>query len=349
MHHIEPQPLSRAPHLAAQVAVVATFPLLWVGGLVTTVDAGMAVPDWPTTFGYNPFLYPFQTWLWGPYDIFVEHGHRLLGALVGLLTILMAWQIWRHERRMYVLALAVLAVIGVVAQGVLGGMRVRMDSRLLAQVHACTGPAFLVLLVVLANLTDPRRQARSDRPRPSTAALDDPASATSPVPSGKNLWWLAAATSTLAYLQLVVGSFLRHVSPTTSAGNFSQAVLVHLAVAAALVVFVVSELAISRRTGQARLTGPASWLAFLLGGQLALGMATWVTNYGWPAWFAQRAWAQSYVVTRMGLAQSWTTTAHVAVGTLIVAMSVVLALRWWQFCRGPTTAFTMTAMPKVAA
>ena len=63
----------------------ATFPLIWVGGLVTTYDAGMAVPDWPNTYGYNLFLYPWQTWLSGPWDLFIEHGHRLLGALVGMI------------------------------------------------------------------------------------------------------------------------------------------------------------------------------------------------------------------------------------------------------------------------
>ena len=65
------------------VLACATFPLVWVGGLVTTTDAGMAVPDWPNTYGYNMFLYPWQTWLAGPWDLFVEHGHRLLAATVG--------------------------------------------------------------------------------------------------------------------------------------------------------------------------------------------------------------------------------------------------------------------------
>ena len=71
----------RAGRIAlAVVLVCATFPLIWVGGLVTTYEAGMAVPDWPTTYGYNLFLYPWQTWICGPWDLFIEHGHRLLGA-----------------------------------------------------------------------------------------------------------------------------------------------------------------------------------------------------------------------------------------------------------------------------
>ena len=84
------QPRSPWPHRLAVLLVCATFPLIWVGGLVTTYDAGMAVPDWPTTYGYNLFLYPWQTWLAGPWDLFIEHGHRLLGSLGGL---------DRHRRR----------------------------------------------------------------------------------------------------------------------------------------------------------------------------------------------------------------------------------------------------------
>ena len=75
------------PHRLSIALALVTFPLIWVGGLVTTYDAGMAVPDWPGTYGYNLFRYPWQTWLAGPWDLFIEHGHRLLGATAGLLAI----------------------------------------------------------------------------------------------------------------------------------------------------------------------------------------------------------------------------------------------------------------------
>src|SRR5579885_1906450 len=126
---IEPSPL---PHRLAMVLCCATFPLIWVGGLVTTYKAGMAVPDWPTTYGYNLFLYPWQTWLFGPWDLFIEHGHRLLGAVVGMLTLALAGCIWRLDGRPWMRWLALAAVGRVIFQGVLGGMRVRLDARLLA-------------------------------------------------------------------------------------------------------------------------------------------------------------------------------------------------------------------------
>ena len=111
---------------------------------MTTYDAGMAVPDWPNTYGYNLFLYPWQTWVYGPWELFIEHGHRLFGSLVGMMTIgLVAvglvvpdrarwcagWP-WRRWRR-------------VIFQGVLGGMRVIDDEVQLAKIHGCVGPGVL--------------------------------------------------------------------------------------------------------------------------------------------------------------------------------------------------------------
>src|SRR5436190_14526246 len=104
---------SRWPHRLAVLLVCATFPLIWVGGLVTTYDAGMAVPDWPGTYGYNLFLYPFSTWWSGPWDLFVEHGHRLLGAIAGMLTIGFVIAVWLGDSRRWMrdAALAALALV----------------------------------------------------------------------------------------------------------------------------------------------------------------------------------------------------------------------------------------------
>src|SRR5947207_1326298 len=76
----------RGPHAVAVCAAVLTWPLIFVGGLVTTYRVGMAVPDWPTTFGMNMFLYRFWEAAWG---VFIEHGHRLYGAAVGVATIVL--------------------------------------------------------------------------------------------------------------------------------------------------------------------------------------------------------------------------------------------------------------------
>src|SRR5215510_1233467 len=120
------------PHRWAVALACATFPLLWVGWLVTTTESGMAVPDWPNTYGYNLFLYPWQTWIYGPFDIFVEHGHRLLASTIGLVTIVLAASLWRNESRRWVRWLGVASVALVIFQGILGGMRVVLAEETLA-------------------------------------------------------------------------------------------------------------------------------------------------------------------------------------------------------------------------
>ncbi|MCE3243034.1 MAG: putative Cytochrome oxidase assembly precursor, partial [Deltaproteobacteria bacterium] len=84
------------PHRLAVITACATFPLLFIGGLVTSKGAGLAVPDWPTTFGYNMFLYPWSKMVG---NIFYEHSHRLVASAVGFLTIALALSLWVQERR----------------------------------------------------------------------------------------------------------------------------------------------------------------------------------------------------------------------------------------------------------
>ncbi len=310
------------PHRLAWALVCATFPLIWLGGLVTTYDAGMAVPDWPNTYGYNLLLYPWSTWIFGPFDLLIEHGHRLLGAAVGMLTLatagLLAWQ----EPRPWVRRLGLAAVAGVILQGGLGGLRVLADQRLVAQIHGCTGPAFLALAVSLAIFTS-RAWVSDEGP----AGVTDAA----------RLQRLALGTTGLVYLQLVLGSYLRHLSDRWPSAVFQIVLLGHLLVAAALLGHALS-LAVRMR----RLPGSLSWLrrrAWLLGallvGQVILGAATWVANYGWPAWARGRGPAalltEAYVVTAEGASQAWITTAHVANGSLILVWALALALaslRW---------------------
>src|SRR4051812_35342650 len=137
------------PHWLAVALALVTFPLIWVGGLVTTYDAGMAVLDWPGTYGYNLLRYPWQTWLAGPWDLFIEHGHRLLGAAAGVLSIALLLTVLLTERRRWLMAAACGALALVILQGLLGGMRVLLDQRLVAMIHACVGPLFFAYLAAV--------------------------------------------------------------------------------------------------------------------------------------------------------------------------------------------------------
>src|ERR1700745_2758217 len=100
----------------AWLTAVATLLLICSGGMVTSKGVGLAVPDWPTTFGYNMFLFPVSKRVGGA---FFEHTHRLIASTVGFLTIILALWLWRTEDRSIVKTLGLLAVAGVILQGVL--------------------------------------------------------------------------------------------------------------------------------------------------------------------------------------------------------------------------------------
>ncbi len=312
------------PHRLAVVLVCATFPLIWVGGMVTSFEAGMAVPDWPGTYGYNMFLYPWQTWLFGPFDILVEHGHRLFGAVVGMLTIaLLASTLLTQSPRW--LRQTCWAALGlVIAQGLLGGMRVVLDARHLAQLHGATGPVFFALTVVIATLTSQRWSTVRSQTTPAAGSLHR----------------LLLITSLLAYLQIVLGTQLRHLTPATDAATFRVLLVFHIIGALLVVVHAVLSLQRVRRehASQPWLVRPAVGLAALVGAQFALGLITWIVNYGWPVWFRNYAWAASFVVQDKSYSQALTTTAHVAFGSLILATSVLLTVRSFRAVRSPAVA-----------
>lgn len=313
--------------------VCATFPLIWVGGLVTTYDAGMAVPDWPNTYGYNLFLYPWQTWVAGPWDLFIEHGHRLLGALVGLITIGFVLAVWLKDRRTWMRFTALAALAAVIFQGVLGGQRVLLDSRTVAMIHGCFGPAFFAFTVAIAVITS--------RWWHETTPLKDA--------HISRFFRLAIATTAVTYVQLILGAQLRHRDAAADPGYFRILVLFHLLFAAAVAVHA---LLLARRSGatdQPRLVRPARALAVLVVLQLALGASTWIVKYGWPAWFSGFSWAQQHVNTSESLAQVLITTGHVATGSLILAVALLSAVRGARLALWPLASLATASLTLEAA
>jgi cytochrome c oxidase assembly protein subunit 15 len=232
-------------HRLALVTLAATLVLILFGGLVTNTGAALAVPDWPSTFGYNLFLYPWSHMVGG---IFYEHTHRLLGAVVGLLTLGLAALLWRAGGRFRWLGLA--ASVAVVAQGVLGGLRVVLLQNTLAIVHGSLAQAFFGLLSAIVFLTS---RAAERPPRD----LD---------PSLRPLTLAAAA---VVYLQIVLGALLTH------AGRLG----LHWAGAVAVFTVVPVATARLRRTGDPVATAGARTLLVLLGAQLLLGVGTYVARF----------------------------------------------------------------------
>src|SRR5258706_15310035 len=140
----------RSLHVIALLTATATFPLIFMGGLVTSHQAGMSVPDWPNSYGYNMFLFPPRLWIGG---ILYEHTHRLMGTVVGLLSIILTIAAWRIETRRWVRWLATGVLGMLILQGVLGGLRVVLVKLNLAIVHACLAQAFFCLAAFTAVLT----------------------------------------------------------------------------------------------------------------------------------------------------------------------------------------------------
>ena len=315
---------SRLPHRVAVVLAAIVFPLIWVGGLVTTYDAGMSVPDWPGTYGYNMFLYPIEWWLSGPFDLFVEHGHRLLGSLAGLVAIALVFVTVRNEPRGWVKWFSVALLVLVIAQGVLGGMRVRLDARTLAKIHGCVGPAFFASVAGFIVVTSRWWYRRSlDRVLEISSGQRD---------SGKigyGLIFFSTLMLAASFGQLVVGAFLRHIDIASPANIYRGLVVLHITIAMLLVLGTFVQWFFSHlpRFKGAGIRGSINILMLLVLTQVMLGAGTWVVKFGWPVWFAEESFAASFVIGEKTFFQMNLITAHVAVGSLILAFWTVHMLR----------------------
>ena len=276
-------------HRLAVALCVATLVLILFGGLVTNTGAALAVPDWPTTFGYNMFFFPPSKMVGG---ILYEHSHRLLGAAVGLLTIALTATLWVSERRLWLRWLGVTAVIAVSVQGVLGGLRVVLVQDVIAIVHGALAQAFFGLAVCLALCTS-REWAAPAAPASSADAI--------------RLRRLALLTTGVVYLQIVFGAFLTHL------GKWLDG---HLLGAAALALLVPA-LARRLRNGHAgpALRRPAQALVGLLLLQLLLGLGAYLARYAGMSLSLTPSAALMFPVM------------HRLTGGLLLAASLVLTLR----------------------
>ena len=309
------------PKWLARTMVVLVWPLIWVGGLVTTYDAGMSVPDWPGTYGYNLLLYPISTWLLGPFDLFIEHGHRLLGALVGFVAIGFLIACWRSESRTWVKWLSVAVLLAVIGQGVLGGLRVTLSARTLAMVHGCTGPIFFALCVVAACVTGKRWIGENVLATAAQTADTQRKIHATPQP----VW--ALVLFGLAYTQLVLGALMRHALPTASPDEFALTASLHVSIAFLFWALTGVVYWRMRRCGDLTLSRPAAGLICFVGVQIVLGVGTWVVNYGYPQILQSLPGSDSYVLQAKNLLDAWIVTGHVATGSLILAVSTLLGVR----------------------
>jgi len=176
--------------------------LIFMGALVTSHDAGLAVPDWPTTFGENMFTFHYSKWVGG---IFFEHSHRLVASIIGLMTVILSVWLWRVEKRGWIKWLGVCALVAVILQGVLGGLTVLyLLPDALSVAHGVLGQTFLVLTLVLAySQSKEFSTARQERLSPE-------------------LFRLALGSTLLVYLQLILGAAMRHSGAGLAIPDFPE-------------------------------------------------------------------------------------------------------------------------------
>ena len=360
----------RSLYRLAVLTAVMTFILICMGGLVTSTDSGLAVPDWPTTFGYNMFLYPLSKTVSGflfsidpklqadlddsnpsvglrtalekneisvsedviisvvergarwrltddengrtysliksgeRLDVYVhgvlyEHSHRLIGAVVGFLTIGLMISILVKDNRKWMKWLGVIALVAVFVQGVMGGMRVTNLSRALAIIHACFAQAFFALTASLALFTSRRWLGASEQTEVATAP---------------RLRGLCLITVCLIYIQFIFGAVLRHTGNRLDAHLlFAGLVAIHI--------FLLLRRILNDYLENRLLVRLILLLSGLLAVQLTLGVGAYLTEF-----------------TALGegvspVAGVAITTAHVAIGALMMVSAVLLVLNVFRFTR----------------
>jgi cytochrome c oxidase assembly protein subunit 15 len=308
---LRPAPVHRAwTSTFVRVAIGAVLLLLGVGGLVTSTEAGLAVVDWPNSFGYNMFLYPFSRMTGG---VYYEHAHRLFGALVGLTVLVLALLLQLREPRPGVRRLGWVVLAMVIVQGVMGGLRVTggfttsaspeamRPSLGLALVHGVFGQCVFAALVVLGAWTSPAWR----RGRTSAPALRSP---------GPLDRVFAAALVVLLIGQLLLGAAERHLGIL---------LIAHIVLGVAVVAPAALHAgfrAWGRHEGHRPLQRTGLALSVAIAMQVVLGLGAFV---------ALRAEADG----AGGGAGVLLATAHQVGGAVVLGLAVLLAC--WSFRRQP--------------
>jgi heme a synthase len=309
--------MNKGVHRFALLVAGATFFLIIAGALVTSHDAGLATSDWPLTEGrFLPKVESLgiRTGVNMVGNLFWEHGHRMVATTVGLLTIGLVVFLFVKEPRQWVRRLGLLALVGVVAQGLLGGLTVKLNLPLVvSSAHATLAQLFFCTTVSLAVFTSP--SWIKERP-----VIEEQGS----LP----LRYLCVAAATAIFLQLIIGATLRH-SATWDQPLPTDLLLTHVGGAIAVTVLLGSvALVIPRRhSSEGFLTRPAKVALLLLILQLFLGIAAYITRVASPN-------DPQPLNPMVGI-----TAAHVACGALVFATTIVLTLRAFKVLRSRAPSF----------
>ena len=293
-------------HKYSRLVVASTVLLILAGSFVTSTDSGLSVPDWPTTYGWNMFMFPPSKMVGG---IFYEHGHRLIASTVGFMTIVLAAWLWMKDPRRWLKWFGVGALGAVVAQGLLGGLTVLFFlPPAVSTAHAGLAEIFFCMTVAIALFTSPGWIDGY-----ASARVDD-----------QKLRRLATATTAIVFTQIVIGATMRHVGAGLAIPDFpwmfgrvvpdhwSPAIAIHFAhrvgaLVTTIAIVTTSTYVWTRRSDRPELARPATLIIFLVGVQLMLGAFT--------------------VLSRRDV---WINSLHVVCGALVLTTSLLITLRAWR-------------------
>lgn len=282
--------------LAVATALVSLLPI-GMGSLVTTLGAGMAFPDWPTSDGQGMLSYP---WHLSVGDKFVEHGHRLAGMLIGFFAIGLCLVAWKSPTSRSVRLACSAALAGVVVQGLLGGMRVLLDARVMAYGHSVFGCCVFVGLWLVVLMTS---HSWNDLPIDNTT-------------SNSSLRTASVLLPVITLTQYVLGGAVRHFGAMLDFHVLGACVV-------ALATAIISVMSYS--AGSADVKKFSRFVVWAVLVQVVVGIATWITKYGVPS--------VGLVAVQHSFWQVLSRTAHTVAGMGIVATSVA-----WAFVVQKSTA-----------
>jgi cytochrome c oxidase assembly protein subunit 15 len=288
------------------LVALSTAVLIFAGGLVTSTESGLSVPDWPNTYGWFMFSFPLEKMVGG---IRYEHSHRLIASTVGFLILVLAIWLWRAEPRRWVRRLGYVALAAVITQGILGGITVlwylpdpvSIAHASLAQIVFC--------LTVAITLFSSAGWARAY------------ATTTGAAPDDRLLQRTAAVTTGWIYLQIVVGATMRHTGAGLAIPDFplafgqlipphwDAAIAIHFAhrvgaLVATLLILATTAHVFYHHRLRRELVRPSILLLVLLAAQITLGALTVLTG-------------KQYVINSL----------HVVTGGSVLVTSLVLTLR----------------------
>src|SRR5262245_34840822 len=306
--------MSKGLNRYAILVACATFFLIIAGALVTSNDAGLATPDWPTS---NGLLFPKMVG-----NLFYEHGHRMVATTVGLLTIGLAVYVRLKEKREWVWKLALFALIAVIAQGLLGALTVKMMLPLaVSAAHATLAQLFFCTTVSIAVFTskswiaaEPLQEEKDVLP----------------------LRYLCTAALVTIFLQLIIGATLRHSAPWDTRLP-TELIVAHVigAIAVTLALGSAAVTMLRRHKDQPFLTRPAVIALSLLVVQLFLGLAAYLTRSASPK--DPQPLNPMIAIT----------VAHVACGALVFVSTIVLTLRTYRVLPGVFAGATLRGRPSL--